>query len=446
MTRTLSMRRDARAIFDYVLREMDARLAVLRSVHITGTRLEIVDSLFDLSAPRTIIYSIALGKAAAAMAKALDEILGDKLAGGVISTQNYNVQLSSVWRKFAGGHPAPNDASLEAARASIELLKRADEEHALVIFLVSGGGSAMMEWPRDERVTLDDLIETNRTLVSCGASIAEINSVRRSLSAVKGGGLSRRAPHAAQVTLIISDTNRGDEGNVASGPTIEPSNEKAIHARDVIARYNLASRLPASVLRAVEEVASPTQSENFPAHNPFYVLLDNANALTSAAEAASARGYRVEIAEDINEQSIDEGCRMLLARLLEFRRACREPVCLISGGEFACPVRGRGIGGRNSETVLRLAMEMDRLRQTTSEQTAPLVALSAGTDGIDGNSAAAGAIADALTLARSRFLNLDARLFLDRSDSYTFFDAIGDSIMTGATGTNVRDVRILLAG
>jgi glycerate 2-kinase len=440
------MRRDARAIFDHVLGEMDARKAVLRSIRIMGTRLEIVDSLFDLSAPRTIIYSIALGKAAAPMAKALDEILGERLAGGVISTQNYNVPLSSVWRKFAGGHPAPNQASFEAARASFELLKQADEERALVIFLISGGGSAMLEWPQDERVALDDLIEANRALVSCGASIAEINSVRRSLSAVKGGGLSCRAPRATQVTLIISDTNRGDEENVASGPTIEPSNEKAIHARDVIARYDIASRLPTSVIRAVEEVASSAQSDNFSVQNPFYVLLDNTNALTSAAEAALTRGYRVEIVEDINEQPIDEGCRILLARLLNFRRACREPVCLISGGELACPVRGKGIGGRNSETILRLAMEMDRLRQTTGEQHAPLVALSAGTDGIDGNSPAAGAIADTLTLARARFLKLDSQRFLNRSDSYTFFNAIGDSIMTGATGTNVRDVRILLAG
>ena len=438
------MRRAARVIFDHVLGEMNARLAVLRSVRINGSRLEIVESLFDLSA-QTIIYAVALGKAAALMASALDEILGNKLAGGVISTQAYNARLSSAWRRFTGGHPAPNGASLEAARASFELLKRADEERALIIFLISGGGSAMLEWPRDERVALDDLIETNRALVSCGASIAEINRVRRSLSAIKGGGLSRLAPHASQVTLIISDTNRGDERNVASGPTIPPQEDDAINARGVIARYSLASRLPASVLRAIEESTS-SQSENLPMHHPFYVLLDNTSALASAAEAARSRGYRVEIADDINEQSIDEGCRMLIARLLELRRAGSEPVCLISGGEFACPVRGRGVGGRNSETVLRLAIGMDKLRQTTSEQTAPIVALSAGTDGIDGNSPSAGAIADTLSLARARFLNLDARNFLDRSDSYTFFDALGDSIMTGATGTNVRDVRILLAG
>lgn len=422
---------------------MDAHAAVLRAVTLDGARLNIGDSLFDLHT-HTKIYAVALGKAAGRMAIALDEIIGDKLAGGVISTLAGEAHLSAKWRVFVGGHPAPNRASLEAAYAACSMLRQADEASALVIFLVSGGGSALMEWPCDERITLDDLIAANRALVACGAGIAEINGVRRALSAVKGGGLSACAPRAAQVTLIISDTNEGDETNVASGPTIPPR-EDSSDARDVIARFNLAPRLPASILRVVEE--SSSKEKIFPTHHRHFTLLSNKDAVSSATEAARARGYAVETARDINEQPIDEGCALLLARLLEMRRKAEgsKPTCLISGGEFACPARGRGTGGRNSETVLRLAIEMDKSRRTTDEQTESLVALSAGTDGIDGNSPAAGAIADTLSLARARFLNLDARDFLARSDSYSFFAALEDSVMTGATGTNVRDVRILLA-
>lgn len=412
-------------------------------MRLDGSRLEIFDSQFDLSA-QSKIYSVALGKAAGAMAVALDETLGGALAGGVISTSTSDLQLSARWRAFAGGHPMPNTASFDAARGAFELLRRADRESAIVIFLVSGGGSAQMEWPRDERVALDDLVEANRALVSCGAKIAEINAVRRRISAVKAGALSVIAPRAAQVTLIVSDTNKGDEANVASGPTIPMLND-AIDADEIIARYDLTARLPLSVRRAIEEASK--ERSVAPAHHRHYVLLDNEHAVSSAVEAARARGYTIETALDVNEQSIDEGCAMLLARLLELRRVTREgkPVCLISGGEFACPVRGSGVGGRNSETVLRLAVEMDKLRGTTNDNSRSLVAFSAGTDGIDGNSPAAGAMADSLTLARARFLNLDARKFLDGSDAYNFFAAIGDTIMTGATGTNVRDVRILLA-
>jgi hydroxypyruvate reductase len=302
----------------------------------------------------------------------------------------------------------------------------------------------MIEWPINDEITLDDLRAANRTLVNCGASIGEVNAVRRALSAVKGGRLAARAPRCDQITLIVSDVPQGEEGNVASGPTLAPS-EDAPDAREVIARYDLRSSLPASILRTIDAPAASrsTDSTSLRKHS---VLLDNQCGLKAAAEAARQRGFVTEIAGDISDQPIDAGCSALAQRLGRLRESAipEEPgtkaVCLISGGEFACSVRGDGTGGRNLETALRLALSMD------ASDTGPWVVLCAGTDGIDGNSPAAGAIVDSTTLARARAIRLDPQEFLDRSDAYSFFVALGDVVATGPTGTNVRDVRILLAG
>jgi hydroxypyruvate reductase len=179
------------------------------------------------------------------------------------------------------------------------------------------------------------------------------------------------------------------------------------------------------------------------------VLLDNGRALERAAEVAAALGFAFEVAHDVSEQPVAEGAAVLVSRLFDLRR--REggrPVCLISGGEFSCPVRGAGIGGRNAETVLRCAFEIEahKVRPSSGATTRSVVALSAGTDGIDGNSPAAGALCDDTTLARARARSLDAQSFLEASDAHTLFAALGDAITTGATGTNVRDLRLLLAG
>lgn len=446
------LRRAARSIFDAVLAHADAGRAVRRALNFTDGRLNIVDTEFDLRAAPLAIYAIAIGKAAGAMAAALDEVLGDRLAGGVVSAPPASLALSDRWQTFAGGHPLPNEASLDAARAAFAMLREADAtESALVIFLISGGGSAMLEWPRDESITLAELRTANRALVSCGASINEINSVRRAFSSVKGGGLSVRAGRAAQISLIISDTNSHESFNVASGPTYAFSHEP-LDAAEIINRYKLASTLPASILRVINQPAqraATTYATTTPPLRRHHVLLDNERALEHAAQTASALGFACEIARDVSEGPVAAGAAALVSRVLELRERegrSGRPVCLISGGEFSCPVRGGGVGGRNAETILRCAFEIEvRTAGSLSGETARIVALSAGTDGIDGNSPAAGALCDETTLRRGRALSLDAREFLEASDAYTFFDALGDTISTGATGTNVRDLRLLLA-
>jgi len=356
------------------------------------------------------------------MALGLDDALGDKLSAGVIVSTS--LHDSTRWQSFIGGHPLPNEASLAAARAAFTLLDRANNEQGTVIFLISGGGSAMIEWPISDDISLDDLRAANQDLVSCGARISEINSVRRAFSAVKGSGLARRAPHAKMITLIVSDTNPGDEASVASGPTLNPPAD-APNPIEVVEHYHLDKVLPASIMKAVRAQHSPQ-----PITGSSGVLLDNKTALNAAAQKARELGYTCATLDHIREQPIEEGCELLLASAID------QSSCTISGGEFSCPVRGDGRGGRNLETTLRCAINL----KTKSH----LVILSAGTDGIDGNSPAAGAIADETTIHRARNLNLDAEQYLARSDSYTFFEQLNDLIVTGPTGTNVRDLRITL--
>ncbi|HET6980324.1 MAG TPA: DUF4147 domain-containing protein [Pyrinomonadaceae bacterium] len=401
------LRDDARSIFDHALSAVDPRTAIKQAVK-------------DLSIPDHAIYSIAIGKAATSMALGLDDALGEKLSAGVIvATSQHN---SKRWQSFIGGHPLPNEASLASARAAFALLDRADAEQAIVIFLISGGGSAMMEWPVSDEISLRDLRAANQDLISCGASITEVNSVRRAFSAVKGGGLARRSPHAQMFTLIVSDTNPGDEASVASGPTLSapPDTPNAI---EVIEHYNLDTVLPESIIKAV----GSTNRAHDPVNGAHTVLLANQTAINAAQTKAIELGFACSVLDHLNEQPIQAGCDLLLA----------SSSCSVSGGEFSCPVRGDGRGGRNLETALRCAIGLDN-------QTSHTVVLSAGTDGIDGNSPAAGAIADETTISRARALNLDAEQYLARSDSYTFFHQLNDVIVTGPTGTNVRDLRIVL--
>jgi hydroxypyruvate reductase len=448
-----ALRRDARAIYERVLASMDARRAVLDAVELRGHSLRVCAEEFDLGESAGGLYCVALGKAAGAMASALDERLGARLDGGVLTGPPHAAGLSERWRVFAGGHPLPNEESLAAARAAFELLGEADRRRAVVIFLVSGGGSAMLEWPRDSSVTLADLREANRVLVACGANIAEVNAVRRALSAVKGGGLAARAPLAAQLTLIVSDTADGREADVASGPTLPAADEPPY--KEVVRKYDLARALPPRVAAALKELDGERGLWPDACDGRRFVLLDNARAREEAAGAARAMGFVAEVAGDLSEQAVEWGAAESVARLRALgRREGGRGVCLVSGGEFACPVRGPGVGGRNSETALRCAFEFEKPdggKEMSGDGGAAntgalnMVALCAGTDGVDGNSPAAGAISDHTTLARARARGLRPEQFLADSDAHTFFDALGDAIVTGPTGTNVRDLRILLA-
>ena len=419
------LRQSAREIFQAALRSVDAQEVTAGAISVEQNVIRIVESSVDGDLP---VFVVAIGKAAGSMAQSLDQTLGHRIASGVMTVpQDTETHLSTKWQQFRGGHPLPNEESLAAAEAAFKLLHQANTEKAIIIFAISGGGSAMMEWPASPEISLQDLQQANRILVACGATISEINAVRRSFSAVKGGKLVSLVPNAHPVTLIISDTNEGDEANVASGPTLPPPKGSA---SEIIGRFKLESKLPASILRAIRD--SPERTFDSTHQAPHYVLADNRTALGAAVNHASSLGFHAMLIDSISEQLIEEGCRELINQL----KAARAPLCLISGGEFSCPVVGDGIGGRNNETVLRWV--------ETIGGDENVVVLSAGTDGIDGNSPAAGAIADNMTASRARALDLVAAEFQRSSDSYSFFSQLGDAIVTGPTGTNFRDVRILL--
>jgi len=450
MPNLTQLRLAARDIFDETLRAVDAGEAVRRAVHLKGSQLTVQDATIELS--NRWIYSIAIGKAALPMALALEDAIGERFIRGLIVGPVRTPEACvppSRWQWREGGHPLPTKTSLVAAEEAFALLDRANKERALLIFLISGGGSAMLEWPIQQGIALADLRMANKVLINCGASIVEINSVRRAFSAVKGGRLAARAPNCDQITLIVSDVPSGQERNVASGPTLAPSRD-APDPREVTARYRLDTKLPRQVLRAIDAKSdAPFPSDDIASLiGNHFVLLDNDKALAVAAKAARQRGFVTEISRDINDQRIEEGCLEILKRLEAFHTGgvhnpSQNSICLVSGGEFACPVNGSGIGGRNQETALRLALESENPdRQSRSMAFVPLCA---GTDGIDGNSPAAGAIVDSTTIQRARAISLDPEDFLKRSDAYSFFVALGDAITTGATGMNVRDIRILLA-
>ncbi len=401
----MRLQQDARLVFVHALSSVDPRKAVKQEISLETSGL---------------IYSIAIGKAASSMALGLDDALGDKLTAGVVVSSTPHD--SRRWQSFIGGHPLPNETSLASARAAFALLDRADAEQATVFFLISGGGSAMIEWPVSDEISLRDLRAANQDLISCGASIAEVNAVRRAFSAVKGGGLARRSPGAQMFTLIVSDTNPGDEASVASGPSLAAPPD-APNAIEVVEHYRLDTILPESIMSAIRTAKIFRE----PVRSPHIVLLDNRTATRAAHQKAIELGFACSVLDHVNEQPIQEGCDLLLA----------STSCSISGGEFSCPVRGDGRGGRNLETALRCAISLHNQKDN-------IVVLSAGTDGIDGNSPAAGAIADETTIRRAQNRNLDAEQYLARSDSYAFFEQLNDLIITGPTGTNVRDLRILL--
>jgi hydroxypyruvate reductase len=453
----IDLRRAAREIFDAGLASVDAGKAVSRAVSFDGQRLVVKETSLDLDPSRSI-YALAVGKAAVPMAAALDEALGDRINAGIVvgpradfdsgKPFSLSTNFDKRWKVCKSAHPLPTDSSLAAAQSAFELLRRANNERALVIFLISGGGSSMIEWPLDKQITLSDVREANRILVSCGASITEINSVRRGFSGVKGGRLASRAPSADQITLIVSDTAKGQESIVSSGPTFDPPKD-APDALDVIGRYRLHGRLPASILKVVKSPVDSVLPDVHKRLRQHFVLLDCETAIDASTSFARSLGFAAESRLDISEQLIVDGCQLMLSRLVDLRSQAsnvKGVTCLISGGEFSCPVRGDGIGGRNADTGLRCAIILDEMRRGMNagfgEQ--QFTILSAGTDGIDGNSPAAGAIATEETVERARKLGLDPVDFLERSDAYSFFNALGDAIMTGPTGTNVRDLRVTL--
>jgi glycerate 2-kinase len=428
------MREIARHIFDHAMRGSAIEPAFARHLHCERGVLRICEDLYDLNS-YSRIFVISIGKAAHSMLTALHEQTGERFEGIVASSVAPEFHIRG-FRYFHGGHPLPNEESIRAADAMLKSLS-AQNEASLVINLISGGGSATVEKPIDEEISLEDMIETYRILVHSSASISEINSIRKHLSAIKGGRLAQAAHPARQVSILISDVPDNTPDALASGPTM-PDSTTVANAYAIAGKHEMLTQFPASVRELFERHAlEETPKSDDPAfvNARWWTILSNAALLEAAGKEAMQQGFIVEIDNSCDDWDYARAADHLLGRLRELRSK-HDRVCLLSGGEVTVHVENGGVGGRNQQFALYCASKIDGEN---------IAVLSAGSDGIDGDSAAAGAIADGTTLERAKARGLDVAVHLRGFNAYPLFEALGDAIITRHTGNNLRDLRILLA-
>jgi glycerate 2-kinase len=376
------------------------------------------------------IYAIAVGKAALPMLETLESRLPYPLAGGVCCGPLIpSVRLSGI-DYYAGGHPLPNQDSFRSARAALQLSNETGPRD-FIFFLISGGGSAMFELPLDANITLAETQVLYQALVGSGATIAEINTVRKHFSAVKGGRLAAAASRSGRCSLLVSDVAPRYLDALASGLTL-PDSSTVAECRDILDRYELRERFPAAVRAWFDDPALPETPSLAEGH--VEILLCSDALLDAARAVALSLDYEVVMDNTCDDWDSSDAAGYLLDRFEELRSQ-HTKLCLLSGGEVTVRLnRDHGAGGRNQQFALACALSGR-----------DVVVLSAGSDGIDGNSPAAGAVADATTVTRAKALGIDAQSALARFDAYPLFTALGDTLITGPTHNNLRDLRILLS-
>jgi glycerate 2-kinase len=480
LARLHSLHEDARAIFTHALDACSIEHAFAERIRCEGTTLVIEHpSLIQPPTPATRIdlgayrktLVIALGKAAVPMSQSLLAILPRQLhLRGICSAPTRPEKRDWRIRHYVGGHPLPNQDSFRAARSALRLLHRTSEK-TFIIYLISGGGSTLFDLPLDPDISLADTIAFHEALIASGATIAEINTLRKHFSAVKGGRLATAASRAAKLTMQIVDVPWQHADAVASGPTLaDPSTVE--DCRELLARYRLLEKFPPSVRNFFSQADLPEtpgdkaalkqsaeQHEAAPKEksgqyawatlsskpllltNWLVTLLSNHDLLRAASEKAAAFGFEVAVDNGCDDWPYQEAAAYLVNRFVELRR--QHPgnkLCLLSGGEVTVRIdRKPGTGGRNQQFALACALLLHR--EMSGE---PVVCLSAGSDGADGNSPAAGAIADPTTVSRAQALRFAPQTALADFDACPLFTALGDSLVTGSTGNNLRDLRILL--
>lgn len=417
------LRRDALAIFRAALRAADPQEGIRRA---QPQFQHLLDQTYQH------IYVVGAGKASAAMAQAIERILKHRITNGLINTKHGHLAKLKRLELNECAHPVPDQAGVDGARRIAQIAAHATEKD-LVICLISGGASALLPLPAPG-LTLDDKQQVTRHLLACGANIHEINTVRKHLSAIKGGQLAALAAPAQLLTLVLSDVIGDDLSVIGSGPTV-PDHSTYSDARAILAQYRI--KAPKAVTKHLAEARyeNPTALPNART----IIVGGNRLAVDAAAAEADRRHYQPLVLSTTIEGETRDVARMhasLAREVIESGRPAARPACLISGGETTVTLTGNGLGGRNQEFTLAAALHLEP----------GVVVLSAGTDGTDGPTDATGAIADAETLPRAKARGLDPRAALVHHNAYPFFDALGDLIKTGPTGTNVMDIRLLLIG
>ena len=435
------LRQDLHTIFQAALKAVDPGEAICTHVRRDGQQLHVADRVYDLL-QYDALYVIGVGKAGAAMATAVEALLGDRIRGGhVIVKYGHGGPIKYVTLHEAG-HPIPDEAGVRATRALIEFV-RGRGPRELIICLISGGGSALSPAP-SEGITLAEKQEATRLLLACGASIHEINALRKHISQIKGGQLARLTSPATLITLVLSDVVGDALDVIASGPTV-PDPSCFADCLDILHKYQLLDKVPVAIRRHVEAGVAGTIPETPKPRDAVFartqtvIIGRNLQALEAAGHQAAALGYRTLILSSGIEGETREAAKVhagIAREVLASGHPIAAPACILSGGETTVTLRGQGKGGRNQEFVLAMALDV---------RNAPGIAvLSGGTDGTDGPTDAAGAVADWTTCARAEQLGLHPRLALEYNDAYPFFERLGDLLLTGPTQTNVMDVRIML--
>ena len=442
MKRSLTqLRSDAVDIFNAAVKSADAANAVTSRVHVNGAAIEVASRSYRFADfPR--VFVVGAGKAAVPMARAMEMLLGERLTGGVVVAPYGQQQLLQKVRILEAAHPIPDLAGLEGARLIAGIARQASA-HELIFVLLSGGGSALLPYPIDG-LTLADKQTVTQLLLRSGATIHQINAVRRHLSQLKGGKLARMADPAQVVTLILSDVIGDRLEDIASGPTA-PDPSRYVDCLEILGKYRLLEAIPPSARSILERGSQGEIAETIKPNDPVFTRVHNlivgSNRLATEAARfyAESLGYRATILSNaVQGESREVATRHAATLKKAMNEPMSEPVCFISGGETTVTVRGDGIGGRNQEFALAAALEI--------AGTGGVVVLSAGTDGIDGPTDAAGAIVDGATVSRGRSKGYDAAESLARNDTNNYLNASGDLLITGPTHTNVMDVQVMLAG
>jgi hydroxypyruvate reductase len=421
-------RKHALQIFRAALAAADPAAAVLRHLKFVGrtiiARRRYSVKQFDR------IQVIGAGKAGAAMARAVERVLGRRIAGGWINVKDGHTAPVRRVHLNECGHPVPDERGVAGSHELLEIAGAATERD-LLICVLSGGASALLPAPAPP-VTLQEKQEITRRLLASGATIHEMNAVRKHLSRIKGGRLAEAAYPAKMITLILSDVIGDDLDTIGSGPTVGDRSTLADASR-ILEEYSIPQ--PS---RWTEETPKPGDPELESVQN--MIVGSNRQAIDAAAKQAQALGYRTLVLSTFIEGETRDIAAMHAAiarEILASGRPIRRPACLLSGGETTVTLRGNGLGGRNQEFVLAAAIALEGVADNVT-------VFSAGTDGTDGPTDAAGAIADSRTAAKARARGLDPAKFLAANDSYHFFEGLDSLIKTGPTGTNVMDVRVLL--
>lgn len=428
-------------IFDAALRAAAPRQCIQRVLSLTNEALVIGGQRFSLK-PDARLIVIGGGKATPAMAAAVEQICGDRITAGAINTKyGHTLPLNTI-RTVECGHPLPDAAGVEGTDRMLDLVSDLGADD-LVIALFSGGGSALMPAPVPG-ISLAEKQQTTEALLACGAPIEAINAIRKHLSRLKGGQLARLVQPARLVALLISDVIGDRLDTIASGPT-HPDATRFADCLQLIDTYGLSDRLPPAVLAHLRSGAdgqypeTPKPGDPCFADTSTHVIGNNALALDAAVDAARRCGYTPMVLSSRIAGETRQAAGVLAAIAQQVRTSGQPiapPACLISGGETTVTLQGDGKGGRNQEFALAAALHLSDWPAIT--------VLSGGTDGTDGPTDAAGAVADGTTVQRARAAGLDPQAHLAANNAYPFFDALGDLIKTGPTNTNVMDLRLFL--